>query len=439
MTRKMKIVPLVFLVAILSAAFSLITLNVFSAELSITKSLLDNGMTLIVKENKANDIVGAQFLIKVGTIVEPKEKSGIGNFVSNLLLKGTLSRSAEEIAFETEASGIDIDTGVSSDYSQLTVISTTEFFPKAIEIAADLLMNASFPAEEIEKERRAILQQIVAQDDRPFTVAFNLLNEAMYGSHPYGRPDLGYQETLSKISRDDLMGFYRTYYTPNNMVVAVVGNVSSSEVMAKLNEAFKGFQKRDTPPVPKISLSRPVSIREVSKNKNVRAGIVLFGYLAPPLTDPDSVALRVADNLLGGGMSSRLFVELRDKRGLAYQVGALYSRRLDVSPFVAYIATNPANVSKAKEGFSAEFERLKVEAVSTEELESAKMKVIGQFDLNHERNSDQAFYLAYYELAGVGYSYDRGYTEDISRVTTDDIMRVAKKYFVNPTIAIVAP
>ena len=427
------------LILIPLAVFSFMAASAFSAEPLITKSILDNGMTLIVKETDVNDIIGVEFLVRGGMRAEPEDKGGIANFLSNLLIKGTSSRNAEEIAFETDASGINISAGAASDYSELTFISTTEFFPKALEIAADLLMNASFPGEELEKERSVILQRISSRKDSPFSIAYNLLSETMYGSHPYGRPGLGYPNTINNISREDLIDFYRSYYVPNNMVVAVAGNITSDQVKKAFNEVFEGFQKRDVPQLPQFQSPKSVSGQEVSGKGRSQAAVVIFGYLAPPLTDPDSLALRVADNLMNSGMSSRLFVELRDKRGLAYSVGGFYSRRLDTSPFVAYIATNPSNIYDVKDGFVSEFERLRQEPVLDEELARAKMKVVGEFDLNHERNINQAFYLAYYEMVGVGYDYDKQYAVDINRITADNIMRAAQKYLVNPTISVVAP
>ena len=439
MIREIRFAPIISLVLALLVTSGLMPTKAFSTEPLISKNILDNGMTLIVKETEVNDIVGIEFLTRGGMRVEPQDKDGLANFVANLLLKGTNSRSAQELAFETDASGIDIGAGAASDYSELTVVSTTEFFPKALALAADLLMNASFPPVEIEKERAIILQRIASRKDSPFTIAFNLLNETMYGSHPYGKPGLGYENTVGNISRDDIIAFYHDYYVPNNMVVSVVGDVSTATVKEMVLAAFEGFQQKDIPTTPLASAPRSTSSQEIDERGRSQAAVVIIGYLGPPLTDSDSLALRVVDNILNSGMSSRLFVELRDKRGLAYSLGGFYSRRLDTGPFVSYSATNPLNINEVKEGFLREFERLKEEAVSDEELERAKMKVIGEFDLNHERNINQAFYLAYYEMVGVGYGYDKQYAVDINDVGAHDVRRVASKYLVNPTIVIVSP
>jgi predicted Zn-dependent peptidase len=403
----------------------------------VKKYVLDNGMVLIVKENHANMIVATKLIVKSGAWSEKKLEMGIRNFVQQMLLKGTSERTAKEIAFETDSKGISLSTSVNDDYLEITMVSTSEFFAEGIDILADVVMNPTFPELELEAERGRIKEAIRAQEDDQFTSTFMLFKRALYGDHPYGYNSLGAILSVTAIDRDDLLRYHSQHYVPNNIVVAIVGDVDADEARDLVEENFKDFQPRELPVKPELEIHGEEA--SVSLVKEREQSFIIMGYRLAPVGSPDYPALKVLNSVLGAGSSSRLFKNIREERGLAYAVGSFYPSRVEGSSLAAYIGTAPENEDEARELMMREFGKLKEEMVPEEELDVAKKRIIGDFALDHESNERQAFYLAWYEAIGMGYEYDGVYPEQVEQVTAEDVQRVARKYFENLVVARVGP
>ncbi len=403
----------------------------------VAKYALDNGMTLIVKENHANRIAAAKLLVKSGAWSEASSEVGIRNFAQELLLKGTTKRTAEQIAFETDSKGISLSTDVADDYLTITMVSTSEFFADGLEILADIVMNPSFPEKEIEAERERILESIKAQEDDQFTSARLLFQKALYGEHPYGNNPLGTPESVGAIDREALARYHGSHYVPNNLVVAVVGDIDAGEARDMLEEKFRDFRPSVLPQKPKLEIRAKEGNASLAKEREQT--FILMGFRAAPIINSDYPALKVLSSTLGGGSSSRLYVDLRGKRGLAYVVGSFYPSRSEDSYLAAYIGTAPENEGEVVELILREFEELKSKPVPEEELAVAKKSIIGDFELDHESNERQAFYLAWYEAIGVGYGYDTRYPIEVEKVTATDAQRAAQKYLEKLVIVRVGP
>ncbi len=298
-------------------------------------------------------------------------------------------------------------------------------------------MNSVFDPEEIEKERNIVLAEIKFQEDNMFEKTHKLFLKTLYDGHPYGSPLSGGEETVSKLDRESLVDFYKKYYTPNNMVLVIVGNVKSEEAISIVKESFKGFESKETPPIPILKVKSPEK-KDVREKKEREQLFILIGYLGPEIQSKEYPALKVLNSILGVGMSSRLFVELRDKRGLAYEVGSFYPSRRYESYLTSYIATTPQNELEVEKYILEEFEKTK-KNITMEELERGKKKLIGLYIIRHESNKDQAWFLAWYETLGIGYGYDEEYLTDIEKVTAEDVLQVANKYLEVPVIARVGP
>jgi len=401
------------------------------------KYVLDNGMTVIMKENHANRIVAAKLIIKSGAWSESESKLGIRNFVQQMLLKGTDTRTAEEIAFETESKGISISTGIADDHLEITMVSTSDFFDDGMEILADIVKSPSFQEEDVTAERLRILEGLRAQEDDQFTSTFLLFKEKLYGDHPYGYNQLGTPDSLFGIGRDDLVGYHGKHYLPNNMVLAVVGDVEAQEARKIIDENFQGLQQGELSAKPEFKI--PGEEASASLVKDRAQTFIIMGYRSAPVVSTDYPALKILSSILGGGSSARLYEKLRGERGLAYAVGSFYPSREEDSFVAAYIGTAPMNEEGVKSLMALEFEDLRNVPVPEEELTIAKNRIIGDFELDHESNERQAFYLAWYEAIGMGYEYDAKYTEDLEKVTTEDVQRVARVYLENPITARVGP
>jgi predicted Zn-dependent peptidase len=406
----------------------------------IHRLILDNGITLIVAENPAADLIASRiFLRNAGARWESRQKAGLSHLLAATITKGTEQMSAAEIAEAVESLGANLGADATSDYFVLSFKTVAADFAYLLQLAADLLRSPTFPAAEVELEKRLARQSIRAQQEQPFNVAFNQLREAMYPNHPYGVSVLGTEATASQLSREDLQAYHRTYFRPDNLVVSLSGRITFGKAAQLVEEALEDWQ------IPEFSNLRPQlpALQPAPCQKAIaqdtQQSIVMLGYLAAPVRHRDYAALKLLSTYLGNGLSSRLFVELREKRGLAYDVSAFYPTRLDTSQFVTYMGTAPENTAIALEGLQAESERLCQQTLTPEELQAAKNKLLGQYALGKQTNAEIAQLFGWYEALGLGIGFDNEFQVTVALVTPEKAQKVAQAYFQSPYISLVGP
>lgn len=410
------------------------TASVSENDKEATKTVLPNGITLLSKPMKNSSTVALKIFIKGGQGVE--EQPGLASLVSAVLMQGTRGRTAEQMSRELESKGMSLSFSADDDYIEGTGSAIREDFGELATVLQDVLNAPTFDEREIAKKKEQIRQALIANRDNPSSVAFENLTQALYPTHAYGNEGKRVEEALGKITRQDLLDYYNLYFRPQNMVVSIVGNFDPQTVTNYLNALYpecKSCMKSqvEIPTVPPLTESKTV----LEEKPSLSAVWMAQGWLTPPIRDQkDYVALKVLNSLVGSGMSSRLFVDLREKQGLAYVVGSMYPSREEQSRFVMYIGTDPVNTEKVKTGFTQEVQRLQTTLVPTAELEEAKNKLIGGFALAHDTNTSQAYYLGLYEALGVGYQFDDSYPKLVAQVTPADIQRVAKQYLTGPSV-----
>ncbi|MFQ5835225.1 MAG: M16 family metallopeptidase [bacterium] len=390
---------------------------------------LPNGMTLLVRENHTLPTVFMQAVFKGGLRFEDERNNGIGEFTRRMLLKGTKTKTRQEIADEIESLGGTIDTygGNNSFGSSVSVLK--EDFDTGLEILADVIMNSTFPSEEIERERRIILAQIKAQEDDVFNAAFKLFKETLFTRHPFRFQRIGSAQSIARITRADLIKYYDEFYAPNNMVLAVYGDVEASEVVKKVDKAFAGFKPRPLPLVKNPRELKPTQVRVATKYMEKKQAIIMMGFQGIDVKSEDRYTFEVMTSILSGG-GSRLSQSLRDQLGLAYSVGSFSFIGLeDPGAYIFYVATAPEKVEIARDGLLEEIRKLIMSEVTEEELNRAKKDLIGTETIRLETNQALAFQCALDELYGLGYQNFERYASGINQVTKEDIRKVATKYF----------
>ncbi len=404
------------------------------------RTVLANGLTVLVLENPVADIISARMFIRAGSASEAPHQAGLASFLMGLLTKGTAALSSMAIAETVESVGASLGTDAAADYSVISLKTVSADFPEIFALAATLLRQPSFPTEEIELERKLTLQQIRSMQEQPFTLAFNQLRQDMYGEHPYARPGIGTEATVEAITQADLVDFHRQHMRPDSMVITIVGRITPAAALAKVEQALGDWQvPAASPPTalvfPAVLTTPACSMAAQETNQ----AIVMVGYPGASVKHPAYAALKLINTYLGNGLSSRLFVELREKRGLAYDVSAFYPTRLGPSQFVAYIGTAPENTATALEGLRFEVERLQETVLSDEELQSAKNKLLGQYALGKQTNAQIAQLLGWYEILGLGVEYDQAFQDRVAAVTVLDAEAVAQEFFHNPYISLLGP
>jgi zinc protease len=398
------------------------------------KTVLPNGITLITKPLKDSNTVAIKIFVKGGQGVEPTP--GTASLVSSVMMQGTTSRTAEMISRELESKGMGLSISTDEDFIEVTGTAIQEDFGELFTILKDVLKNPVFEDKEIAKKKEQLRQSIAASRDNPSAVAFENLSLALYPNHPYGNEGKRIEASLEKITRQDLLDYYNLYFEPRNLVVSVVGNFDPETIRNYIASLYPDCQscprsQVTIPAVPELPRAETV----IEEKPQLSAVWLAQGWLVPPISsDKDYAALKVVNSLIGTGMSSRLFVDLREKRGLAYVVGSLYPTREQKSRFVIYIGTDPVNTEKVKEGFIQEIKRLQTEAVPEAELAEAKSKLIGSYALAHDTNVNQAYYLGLFETLGAGYEFDANYPKLIHQITPADIRQVAQRAFSSPSV-----
>lgn len=405
----------------------------------VHRTVLDNGIVLLVTENPAADIIATRLFLRTGSRWEPQEKSGLSHLLATVLTKGTDQLSSLEIAEQIESVGAKLNADTSTDYFLISLKTVASDFQDILSLTGQLLRFPSFPEDEIELERRITIQGIRSQREQPFSVAFEQLRHQMYQHHPYALSTLGTETSVSQLSRDDLQEFHQTYFRPDNLIISIAGRITPEAAAEQIERVFGDWIAPQTP-LPTLSLpTLTPHPQSAITPQETQQSVVMLGYLTSSVNHEDYSALKVLNTYLGNGLSSRLFVELREKRGLAYDVSAFFPTRLDQSQFVVYMGTAPENTDIAIEGLRTEVERLVNIPLTADDLQVAKNKLLGQYALGKQTNSQLAQIYGWYECLGLGIEFDTEFQTNIAGVTSEEALGVANHYFIEPYVSVVGP
>ena len=395
----------------------------------IQQTKLNNGITLVVIENPTTEIIAGRIFIRnAGSRWESPSQSGIFHLLANVMAKGTHNLSSLEIAEKVESIGAALSTDTSSDYFLLSLKTVTNDFEEILNLAGEILRYPSFPPEELELEKNITRQNILSQKEQPFNLAFNQLREMMYGQHPYGFSILGTEETVDSFTVEDLKKCHQKHFRPDNVVISLAGNIDLEQATLMVNKIFGDWKIAKHPMLYPVSNAVEPKCAYSKIEQQTQQSIIMMGYLTPSMISEDYPVLKLISTYLGNGLSSRLFVELREKRGLAYDVSAFYPTRIEASQFVVYMGTAPVNAEIGAEGLKSEVNRLSEILLTPEELQTAKNKLLGQYALGKQTNTEFAQIFGWYETLGLGIEYDRTFQEQINNVNAEQIQTVANRY-----------
>jgi len=411
----------------------------------VIREELPNGLIVIVKSNPDSKVLGINILGKNRSAMEPEGKTGIADFTNRMLLKGTPSRSAEKIAEELGSIGAEItlvdnpfipydDVYTTHSFTFIKFQTIDEFADKGIELLADLVINSIFPEEEIAKTQKEMMGILGRSKGSTSETCRNLFYSALFSvidrsasggkDHPYGKPIMGDAQSIGSITREDLIEFHKRFYSPNNMIITVVTNLDAKQMMDKIKNAFGSMPRVEFPepqiPVP-TPLTSPLKVEQKMEKEQV---YIYLGEPMPGIKSPDAYALDLMNSIL----SSRLGLNLREIKGLAYSVGSSINFDKDFGWFIASIGTRPQNYQQALDGILAEMKKIKEEKVTPDELEKAKNGIWGSMLFYRLSRISQAYYMAVNEFKGVGYDYDDKYIESLRKVTIDQVKQSAEKY-----------
>jgi zinc protease len=419
-------------VYILVAIISLLTqlsVPVFAAEPIGKRIVLENGMILLLSEKHDIPMVTMNLAITAGGTAEPGNKPGLASITASLLTQGTAKRSAIQISREIDFIGGSLSVSGGNDFASANLRVLKKDIRIGLDLFSDVLLNPAFAQKEIDRKVKETLAEIQRQKEEPGIVAAQAFGKAVFGDHPYGRTNDDVAAYLPRLTREDVIGFYSARYRADNAVIAVVGDVTEKEIVVLLNDYFKSWKKKgqslaaySPPPVIAKTIIRKI-------DKNIAQANIELGHIGISRENPDYYAVLIMNYILGGGgFSARLMDNIRDTKGLAYDVHSMFSAQKDAGAFTVSIQTKNESTNEVLAETLKEIRRIQNEPVSERELIDAKSYLTGNFPLKMDTYAKIAGMLTAIEIYNLGLDYPQKYPTLINGVSRADIQRVAKKY-----------
>ena len=406
----------------------------------IQKIELSNGLRLLVREDPRLPLVSIAAVFRGGLLAETRETNGITRLMAKVLLKGTKTRTAEQIADTIESVGGSIGSDAGNNSFSVAVDVTQPDLRLGVEILADVLLNATMPDAAIAREREVQLAGIKEDEEQLTTVARNILREALFREHPYALRGKGSAESVAKLTQKNLLDFRDRYLVARNGVISVFGNVKAAELRELFEKALGQMKSGElaltAAPQP-AALGQTVTVESL---KEKAQGVLMVGYRGADMFSGDRYALELIDEA-SSDLGSRFFVRIREQMGLAYYVGASQMQGLVPGLFLFYLGTDPQKLDAVKAALLEEISKLAAEGLSEEELARAKKKLIGQQQIANQSNDSFGYMAALDELYGLGFDHYKTLEREVDGITREGVRQVAAKYFQNQpyVLALVRP
>ncbi|MEO8439446.1 MAG: pitrilysin family protein [Spartobacteria bacterium] len=399
----------------------------------VEKFELSNGLRLLVREDPRLPLVSMVAVFRGGLLAETEATNGLTRLMAKVMVKGTATRTAEQIADTIEAVGGNLGSDAGNNSFSISLELTQPDFRLGAELLSDILLHASMPDKAVAREKQVQLAGIREEEEQLTTVARNILRGALFGQHPYALRGKGSPQAVSRLTQQDLLAFRDRYVVAKNGVISVFGNVNALEVRELFEQLLVGLKPGElgltgAPLAPQ--LAQTVAVEEL---KEKAQAVLMVGYRGADMFSPDRYALELIDEA-SSDLGSRFFVRIREEMGLAYYVGASQMQGLVSGLFAFYLGTDPAKLDEVRTALLDEIGRLAATGLTSDELTRAKKKLIGQQRIANQSNDSFGYMAALDELYGLGFNHYRKLEEEIDLITQDDIQRVAAKYFQQPYV-----
>jgi len=412
--------------------------------MSVKRSVHSSGLRIVTEEVPSVRSAAVGIWVNVGSRDEAPATAGASHFLEHLLFKGTTSRTALEISSSIESVGGEMNAFTSKEYTCFYARVIDTDLPMAIEVVSDLITSSIVTALDVDAERKVVLEEIAMRDDDPSDLVHDLFSDTYYGDTPIGRPILGTIDSINGMSRNTVFNYYKKKYLPQDLVVAVAGNIKHKKVVAMVEQALSRDNFLDVLAAPVIRPNIPVkNTKQQSVGllyKKSEQAHMFYGMQGVARADERRFAMGVLSAALGGGMSSRLFQEIREKRGLAYSVYAYAQQFAGSGVLGFYAGCNPTKAIEVVEIISSVLSDVADNGMTHEEIERAKGAVRGSLVLSQEDTGSRMSRIGKNEIVyGQVMDFD-DILKAISRVSAEDIREIASEFLVKtPTLALVGP
>ena len=401
---------------------------------NIRREVLPNGLTILTEEMKHIRSVSIGVWMKTGSRDEDAPSNGISHFIEHMVFKGTKNRNAEAIARQVDSIGGNMDAFTAKECVCFNVKVLDEHLPIALDILGDLVLNPIFDAQDIARERRVILEEIKMDEDSPDYLVHEIFTQNFWKDHPLGKPILGTKDTVKRFERPGVLDFYSERFSPGNLIIAAAGSLNHQKFVDLASRHFghmkaqtNGFHSSAPSTVSRIVMRNKKSLEQVQ---------ICVGVPSHSIAHERRHASYTLNTLLGGGMSSRLFQNIRERQGLAYSIYSDLNPYRDTGCLAVYAGTSRESAEKVVQSVVSEFRRLKTEVVSDEELRRAKDQMKGSLMLSLESSTARMSNLARQEMY-----FDRFFSlddliEKIESVTSEELQQLAHEFFRPEAIAV---
>ncbi|HTR65608.1 MAG TPA: pitrilysin family protein [Terriglobales bacterium] len=401
---------------------------------NIHREVLPNGLTVITEEMEHIRSISIGIWIKTGSRDEDQPVNGISHFVEHMVFKGTESRSAEDIARQVDSIGGNMDAFTAKECVCFNVKMLDEHLPVALDVLSDLILHPTFGDQDITRERGVILEEIKMDEDSPDYLVHEIFTQNFWKDHPLGRPILGTKDTVKKFDRDLVLNFYRQRFIPGNIVICAAGHLKHRQFVDLATQYFSpmkpqsnGFHSPQPKIVPRIIMRNKKALEQVQ---------ICVGVPSHPIAHKSRHTSYILNTVLGGGMSSRLFQNIRERQGLAYAIYSDLNPYRDTGCLSVYAGTSRESAVKVVQSITSEFGKLKTELVTPEELRRAKDQLKGSLMLSLESSTARMSNLARQQMY-----FERFYSMDeliqrIESVTAEELQQVADEFFSTDSIAV---
>jgi len=401
---------------------------------NIQRQVLPNGLTILTEKMDHIRSVSIGIWVKSGSRHEDPNVNGISHFVEHMVFKGTSNRSAEDIARQVDSIGGNMDAFTGKETICFNVKVLDEHLPVAVDILSDMVLHPIFDVKEITRERGVILEEIKMDEDNPDYLVHEIFTQNFFKGHPLGKPILGTKETVRRFDQEAIWGYYGGKFSPGNMIISAAGNLNHKEFVDLLRQRFEQLPVgsngwHDTPP--------KINSRIILRNKRALEQVqICVGVPSYPISHERRYVTYIHNTLLGGGMSSRLFQNVREKQGLVYSIFSELNPFRDTGMLSVYAGTSRESAPKVVQSIVHEFRELKTQPISEEELKRAKDQLKGSLMLSLESSTARMSNLARQEMY-----YDHFFTMDeiidrIQAVTVEDLLQSANELFQPQLIAV---
>jgi len=397
------------------------------------KTLLPNGVRIITEEIDHVRSAAIGIWVGAGSRDEREGFEGISHFIEHMFFKGTEHRSARALAESLEAVGGQLNAFTTKEYTCYYAKILDEDLDLAIDVLSDMFFSSLFDEKEIEKEKNVVIEEIKMYEDSPDELIHDVFSEHVWNDHPLGKPILGTEESIRSLNRDKIMHFLTEHYAPDNVVISVAGKINHEDVVAKLSPHFGTFKRGGRRVLEETPRGHTI---EYNQKKDTEQMHIILGVPGLGQDDEDIYAMHIFNNILGGGLSSRLFQEIREQRGLAYSVYSYHSTYVDTGLFAIYAGTSPKNTQEVIACILEELLKFKQKGISSEELVRIKAQIKGGLYLGLEAVSSRMSRLGKTELTYNRVLSPEEVVEKLENVTVEDVLRLVQRLWQKDKISI---